>query len=144
MRINGSWSRCDDGVIRPVIRGEILAADGRWLQIDFLVDTGADKTALDGATWKRFGLRTARPAYEIGGVGGTSESVFAETQVRLFQEGGKDILISGPFIAFTNLETLDMSVLGRDFLDYFAIIVDRPRDVVCLLGQRHSYKIEQH
>jgi hypothetical protein len=144
MRINGSWSLCEDGAIRPVIRGEILTADGRWLQTDFLVDTGADKTALDGNTLKKLGLGTTRPAFEIGGVGGKAESVYAETQVRLFQEGGKDILINGPFIAFTDLETLDTSVLGRDFLDYFAVIVDRPGDVVCLLGQRHHYKIEHH
>jgi len=34
-----------------------------------------------------------------------------------------------------------MSVLGRDILDLFAVIVDRPGDVVCLVGQRHRYQI---
>jgi hypothetical protein len=36
-----------------------------------------------------------------------------------------------------------MSVLGRDITDLFAVIVDRVHDVVCLLGQRHRYSIEQ-
>ncbi len=35
-----------------------------------------------------------------------------------------------------------MSVLGRDITDLFAAIVDRPGNVVCLLGQNHRYKIE--
>jgi hypothetical protein len=34
-----------------------------------------------------------------------------------------------------------MSVLGRDITNLFAAIVDRPRDLVVLLGQRHSYTI---
>jgi hypothetical protein len=28
MRIDGEWLLCDDGILRPVIRGEILASDG--------------------------------------------------------------------------------------------------------------------
>jgi hypothetical protein len=34
-----------------------------------------------------------------------------------------------------------MSVLGRDILNLFALIVDRPQETVCLLGQRHRYAI---
>jgi hypothetical protein len=40
------------------------------------------------------------------------------------------------------LEVLDMNVLGRDIAGLFAVIVDRPGNVVCLLGQRHRYIIE--
>jgi hypothetical protein len=28
MRIDGFWLLCEDGVVRPVIRGEVQAADG--------------------------------------------------------------------------------------------------------------------
>jgi hypothetical protein len=41
------------------------------------------------------------------------------------------------------MEALDVSVLGRDLTSLFAVIVDRPHRVVCLLGQRHRYTIEQ-
>jgi hypothetical protein len=34
-----------------------------------------------------------------------------------------------------------MSVLGRDITNFFALIVDRPQEVVCLLGQGHRYLI---
>jgi hypothetical protein len=36
-----------------------------------------------------------------------------------------------------------MSVLGRDITGLFAVIVDQPGNVVCLLRQRHRYMIEQ-
>ena len=45
MQIRGLWHLCDDGKIRPVMRGEILAADGFWIKTPFLVDTGADRGA---------------------------------------------------------------------------------------------------
>ena len=31
MRIDGEWFLCGDGKVRPVIRGELLAADGSWV-----------------------------------------------------------------------------------------------------------------
>lgn len=36
-----------------------------------------------------------------------------------------------------------MSVLGRDVTGFFAVIIDRPNNLVCLLAQRHQYSIEQ-
>ena len=35
-----------------------------------------------------------------------------------------------------------MSVLGRDIMQMFAVIVDRPDDVVSLVGQQHRYVIQ--
>lgn len=49
MRIDGGWYACDDGILRPVIRGEILAANGFWEPALFLVDTGADRTVFSAA-----------------------------------------------------------------------------------------------
>lgn len=46
MRIDGGWFVCDDGVIRPVIRGQAQAEDGNWVQVRFLADTAADRTVL--------------------------------------------------------------------------------------------------
>jgi hypothetical protein len=35
-----------------------------------------------------------------------------------------------------------MSVLGRDILNLFAVIVDRPSDRICLVGGNHRYVIQ--
>ena len=34
-----------------------------------------------------------------------------------------------------------MSVLGRDILGLFAVIVDQPRDLVCMVSGRHTYTV---
>ena len=38
MQINGEWLRCDDSIVRPVIRGHILDGHGGWIHAPFLVD----------------------------------------------------------------------------------------------------------
>src|SRR5215813_7366779 len=40
MLISGVWHLCDDGIMRPVIRAEVLASDGSWVKVPFLMDTG--------------------------------------------------------------------------------------------------------
>ena len=44
---------------------------------------------------------------------------------------------------YCGLEALDISVLGRDITESFAVIVDQPGDVVSLLAQMHRYSIVQ-
>ena len=39
MRFNGQWLACDDGIARPMIAAKMLANDGMWKAIRFLVDT---------------------------------------------------------------------------------------------------------
>ncbi len=34
-----------------------------------------------------------------------------------------------------------MSVLGRDIMTHFAVIVDYSNDKICLLRERHAYNI---
>ena len=67
--------------------------------------------------------------------------VVVETRIRFTDERTGKAVFSGQFAAVTDLEALDMSILGRDILNVFALIVDRRADTVCLLGQRHFYTI---
>jgi len=55
---------------------------------------------------------------------------------------GTKILFRGQFAAFTNLESLDICLLDRDIARLFAVIVNRPADVVCLIRKPHRYVIE--
>src|SRR4249920_2814888 len=50
MRIDGQWLWRDDGIMRPVMSGEILAGNGSWEKSEFLVDISADRTVLSAAT----------------------------------------------------------------------------------------------
>ena len=60
-----------------------------------------------------------------------------------FEKPGCQFPFVGASLRFTDLTTLDISVLGRDITDNFAVIVDRPQAVISMLGQRHSYRVMQ-
>ena len=62
-------------------------------------------------------------------------------QIRLTRETESTVVFHGQFAAVTKVEALDVSVLGRDLTGLFAVIVDQPNDVVCLVGQQHQYTI---
>ena len=141
MRIDGMWSLCDDGILRPVIRGEIRARDHSWLKIDFLVDTGADRTVLDAETLDLLRLQAIESTDRLSGVGGLADSVLVATQIRFDHDEGGKAVFKGQFAGFTSLEALDMSVLGRDISNMLSLIVDRQGDTVCLVGQPHHYII---
>ena len=143
MRIDGQWLWCDDGIMRPVMSGEILAGNGSWEKSEFLVDTGAYHTVLSAATLAKLSLQPLSIQEGISGLGGMADAVIVETQLRLTREDAGKVVFRGQYAAVTELEALDRSVLGRDITRLFAVIVDRLHDVVCLLGQRHRYTIEQ-
>jgi hypothetical protein len=143
MLFNGAWFLCDDGIVRPVIRGEILAGDGSWVKAPFLVDTAADRTVFSLDVLEALSLEPITPSTQLVGVGGGTSSIVVETQIRLTRDGGSKVVFRGRYAAIMEKESLDMSLLGRDISNLFALIVDRPRDVVCLLGQQHTYLIEQ-
>jgi predicted aspartyl protease len=144
MRINGAWELGDEGIVRPVIRGEILTSRGLWMRVPFLVDTGADQTVFSATILAALSFQPRTAQDQIGGVGGVVNSVVIETQIRLYRETGGTVVFRGQYRAVTEVEALDISVLGRDIMGLFSVIVDQPGGIVCLLGQRHRYIIEQN
>ncbi|MCG8583277.1 MAG: aspartyl protease family protein [Pirellulales bacterium] len=141
MRFDGEWLQCDDGIVRPVIRAEILTGDSRWLGLELLVDTGADRTVISANVLESLGTETTAPRDRLGGVGGLVDSVLVDTQIRLSRDDGQRAVFRSNYAACTHHEALDMSVLGRDILDMFALIVDRKAEVVAMIGGQHSYAI---
>jgi predicted aspartyl protease len=141
MRINGEWYTCEDHIVRPVVRGELLGADDTWVQTLFLVDTGADRTALSASVLAALNLESIETGERLGGVGGIVETVAVETCMQLPSDDGRIVAFSGRYAAVTQLEALDMSVLGRDILQLFAVIFDQPGGLICLLRDRHQYTI---
>ncbi len=141
MLIPGFWTLCDDGIIRPVIEGEVLGADGSWLPVELLVDVGADRTVFTAAVLATLALPHLPAPHQLGGVGGAASTVAVATHIRLPLGGGATIAFQGFFAGFTQADALDMCVLGRDIMNLFAVVVDRPGDVVCMIGQGHRYTI---
>ena len=125
MRIDGQRLVCDDGVVRPVISGDIRIADGSWEQCEFLVDTGADRTVFSAATLAKLGLQPLAMHEGLSGVGGMTAAVLVETQILVTREDAGNVVFRGQYSAVTELGALDISVLGRDITGLFAVIVDR-------------------
>jgi predicted aspartyl protease len=134
---------CDDGIIRPVIHAEIQARDGSWVKALLLVDTGADRTVFSVDVLQALRLQPGVVEARLGGVGGVVSASIVETRIRLTRENNGKIMFQGQYAAVTGTEALDMSVLGRDVTNLFAVIVDWPQRLVYLLGQRHQYTITQ-
>jgi hypothetical protein len=86
MRIDGQWLWCDDGIMRPVISGELLAGNGSWEKSEFLVDTGSYSTLLSAVTLAKLGLQPLPIQEGISGWGGMADSVIVETQLRVTRE----------------------------------------------------------
>lgn len=141
MRINGEWLLCDDDIVRPVIRAQLLKGTGDWLVAEFLLDTGADRTVLNARALHKLGLPLLEPEDGISGLGGLTNSVLIETKLNLPRDDGTAVIFTSRFTAVTDPTALDFCILGRDILDLFSVIIDRAGDVVCLLSQRHRYAI---
>lgn len=143
MRFNGDWLQCDDGVYRPVIRGEILTGVGDWHLLELLVDTGADRTVLTADVLGVLGLIPTQGAGQVGGLGGIVQTVTVSTQLRLTRDDGVKAAFRSEYVACADRDALDMSILGRDILDMFALVADRKQSVLALLAGQHHYSIEE-
>lgn len=141
MRIDGCWYPCDDEVARPIVHAEILTGNGDWLKALFLVDSGADVTAFSADVLELLGLPIHEHRERLGGVGGIADSVALFAHIRLTCDDGGKVVFRGEFSAFRGSEALDMSVLGRDILDHFALIADRQASALALIRDRHRYQI---
>lgn len=141
MQITGEWYLCDDSIERPIIRGTVQTVDGSWQPTLFLVDTGADRTLLSADALAALRCQHRPSQDRLGGLGGLVRPVIVETAIGLPSATGGRATFQGHFAAITDLNALDMSVLGRDITELFAVIVDRPGNRVCLVGQRHQYAI---
>ena len=143
MLIAGEWLLCADGVRRPTVRAQVLAADGKKHSEYFLVDSGADRTVLSAFLAARLQWPPQPPPAGTGlvGVGGSTGFVLVTTRVELTRDDGGPVGVQGQFAAFTNPAATDLSVLGRDVLDLFDVILSRRRDQVVLLAPNHQYHV---
>jgi hypothetical protein len=144
MRIAGEWRMCDDGITRPAAPAKVQAADGAFHVEYFLVDSCADRTVLSAALLGKLGFTGTTPATgaALQGIGGVTAFVLLQTVMEFTSDDGAVGHVRGELAAFTDPAATDLSLLGRDVLDIFDVIVSRRRDEV-LLSSNHQYRVER-
>lgn len=141
MLVAGYWETDDDGCVRPLIKTQVRAADGSSVTDEFLVDTGADRTVFSSALLAKLGLPSRHSTDQLRGIGGGTVSVLVSTTLMFTRDDKGIARVQGEFAAFTDPETSGLSLLGRDVLDNFDVIVSRRRDEVLLLAPTHQYRV---
>src|SRR5262245_25582561 len=97
MLIEGSWRVCDDGGVRPIVEAAILAGDGNWIPVAFLIDPAADRTVVCGEILASLGLPLLSSPTRLEGVGGRAECELIDTQIRMIREAGATVVFKGQF-----------------------------------------------
>lgn len=145
MLVTGEWQLRDDGVMRPIVRAKVLGVAGNLIPENFPIDSGADRTVFSATLLAQLQLpaKSAQPGVTLSGIGGTSEFVLATTVVEFSRDEGGPVRVRGEFAGFTDPTATDLSVLGRDVLDNFDLLISRRRNEILLLAPRHQYHIEQ-
>ena len=145
MRIVGEWLVCNDGVTRPSLEAKVQAADVSLQRCVVLVDSCADRTVLGADLLEDLGFPSI-PAHEgmtLQGITGGCGFVVVRTVVELPCDDGGVANMRGEFAAFTDAAATDLSILGRDVLNHFDVILSRRRNEVLLLAPNHQYRVEQ-
>ena len=145
MRIVGEWRVCDDVSRRPCVADELPGADGTYSEDDFLIDTCADRTVFGADLLARLGISTTTAtsgdrAFRESAA--TVRFVLVTTVLELTRDDGGPAHIRGEFAAFTDPTATDLSILGRDVLNHFDVILSRRRNEVLLLAPNHQYRVE--
>ena len=143
MRINGEWLVCDDGIVRPVVPAWFRAADGVWTEVIFLLDAGADRTVFSAHFLDALQpLQLSGDSVRLAGIGGEAGVIMVDTAIGFQADNQRLVTVRGPFGAFTETESGDLSVLGRDVTNNFSVIYDYPQRIVALLASPHSCEIK--
>lgn len=145
MLVNGEWLFCQDGVTRPTVTGLVRVPDGQLVEVPFLLDAGADRTVLSADFLSLLvPLRSSEDdQIHLAGVGGRVGSITVDTAVEFTRDDGKVVTVRGPFAVFTEGESAELSVLGRDVTNNFSVIYDYPNRAVALLARPHYYEIKK-
>jgi hypothetical protein len=67
--------------------------------------------------------------------------VVVNAVVEFLHADGGPARVRGAMAAFTNPTATDLSVLGRDVLDHFDVIISRRGNEILLLAGNHHYQV---
>jgi hypothetical protein len=130
MLIAGEWRVCDDGAFHVEF---------------FLVDGCADRTVLSADSLSKLGFQgtSAPTGLALQGIGGASAYVLVKSVLEFTRDDGGPAHVRGEFAAFTDPAATDLSILGRDVLNNFDVILSYRRNEVLLLAPNHEYRVQR-
>lgn len=145
MLIAGEWRACDDEITRPMVRAKVQAADGAFHVEFFLVDSCADRTVLSADSLSKLGFpgTPAPGGTGLQGIGGVSAYLLIKSVLEFTRDDGGPVHVRGEFAAFTDPAATDLSILGRDVLNNFDVILSHRRNEVLLLAPNHEYRVQR-
>jgi hypothetical protein len=143
MLIEGEWHIASDGVTRPIVKATVVGAGGARFWESFLIDTGADRTVFSADFLKRLKLPLRLPpaTERLQGISGKGNFVLLSAIMVFVRDNGGHAIVRGEFAGFIDPEATDLSVLGRDVLNNFDLIISRRRDQILLLAPKHQYQV---
>ena len=143
MRVEGRWHIFKDGVLRPVVEAVVQTPMGGWHEVRLLLDAGADRTVFDARFLSLLSplAVTESETKELRGVGGKTECLFIQTRLAFARDDGKRVSVQGTFGVFTDPDSSDVSVLGRDVTNNFDVIYSYPQRQVIMLSAPHRYQV---
>jgi len=132
-------------VTRPALQAKVHAHDGTNQVELFLVDSCADRTVFSANLLSRLGIppTPAPSSLSLQGISGTCGFVLIRTVLELTRDDGGPAHVRGEFAAFIDPTATDLSILGRDVLYHFDLILSRRRNEVLLLASNHQYRLER-
>jgi hypothetical protein len=143
MRVVGEWFLCDDGVTRPTLHVKVHGAGSIRHSERFLVDGCADRTVLSFPLLNLLQLPTqpGPPGLALQGISGSTAFTVVATVLELTRDDGIPVHIRGTVAAFTDPLATELSILGRDVLNNFDVILSWPRKEILLLAPNHHYQV---
>ena len=130
---------------RPIVDAHVFGVDGKPYHDRFLIDSGADRTVFSAAFLAKLQLPLNKPPAGIAltGISGDSAYALVNTALEFARDDGGPARVRGEFAAFTDPAATDLSILGRDVLDNFDVILSRRRNLVLLLAPNHQYHVDR-
>ena len=126
------------------VEAVVRATDGKWVKVFFLIDLGADGTYLPSEYVKKLGIRPdeARTQDDVTGVGGQRvEHLPFTTQLKFINDNGDEKRFDLEIGVFTQEESLDLPVLGRNVMNFFALLCDAQANLVWLIDETERTEI---
>jgi hypothetical protein len=141
MLLSGRWQLLPSGDLIPVVLAEVANRHGSWSPARFLIDSGAEITVVTPFVWRSLDFRSSPEQVQIHGAHGPAPALRVRTG---FQVGppGEPLAFEVWVHLIQSEDAIDLCLLGRNVLNHFSLLLDRPQESVLLLRGPHRYRVE--